>query len=147
MGTAAALEKLIVMSKPPPPPPTVTRIAAGVYRVDTEGRLETVYVSGGPAQYWAFWNGQVFRGVAAGGARSPHSRGDLPQSLTAPMPATVRKIVARPGTSVKKGETLILLEAMKMELPLRAPADGVVTRLLCEEGQLVQPDSVLLEMR
>jgi geranyl-CoA carboxylase alpha subunit len=134
-------------SNPAPHTTTVTRIAKGVYRVEMDGHAEIVYVAGGPANCWAFWNGQAFRGVTAGGTQGGRSRGDVPQSLTAPMPATVRKIVVGPGTVVKKGETLILLEAMKMELPLRAPADGVVSRLLCEEGQLVQPDAVLLELR
>ena len=51
-----------------------------------------------------------------------------------------------PGAAVKKGDTLIVLEAMKMELPIRAPADGTVARVTCTEGQLVQPGVPLVEL-
>ena len=67
-------------------------------------------------------------------------------SLTAPMPATVIRINVAPGASVRKGDTLVVLEAMKMELPVRASADGTVTTVACEVGQLVQPGVALVEM-
>ena len=66
--------------------------------------------------------------------------------MTAPMPATVLKVLVTAGSQVKKGETLVILEAMKMELPLRAPADAIVTAVGCHEGELVQPDAVLVEL-
>ena len=62
------------------------------------------------------------------------------------MPATVVKLLVKPGDAVKKGDTLVVLEAMKMELPLRAAGDATVTAVHCREGELVQPDAVLVEM-
>jgi biotin carboxyl carrier protein len=50
------------------------------------------------------------------------------------------------GSHVRKGDTLLILEAMKMELPIRATADGVVRSVECEPGQLVQPGTVLIEL-
>ena len=44
------------------------------------------------------------------------------QSLTSPMPATVVKVLATAGQAVKAGDTLVIVEAMKMELPVRAPS-------------------------
>jgi biotin carboxyl carrier protein len=41
---------------------------------------------------------------------------------------------------------LIVLEAMKMELPVRAPADGTIARVNCREGELVQPGQELAEL-
>jgi 3-methylcrotonyl-CoA carboxylase alpha subunit len=67
-------------------------------------------------------------------------------SLSAPMPATVRRIDVKAGDVVQKGQTLILLEAMKMELPVRAAADGTVTSVNCREGELVQPGATLVEL-
>jgi 3-methylcrotonyl-CoA carboxylase alpha subunit len=61
------------------------------------------------------------------------------------MPATVLRIQTAPGAVVKKGDTLIVLEAMKMEMPLRAPQDGTVAAVHCTEGQLVQPEVTLVE--
>jgi biotin carboxyl carrier protein len=63
------------------------------------------------------------------------------------MPATVIKLLAQPGAAVRKGETLLVLEAMKMELPIRAPADAVVAAVHCREGDLVQPETILIELQ
>jgi 3-methylcrotonyl-CoA carboxylase alpha subunit len=78
--------------------------------------------------------------------RQPGIRGHLPQTLTAPMPATVLKVLAVPGAQIKKGEAIIVLEAMKMEWPIRALADGVLKTVHCHEGELVQADQPLVEM-
>ncbi len=71
---------------------------------------------------------------------------DAHQSLTAPMPSTVRKVLVEPGSRVAKGDTLLVLEAMKMELPIRAGADAVVRAVHCREGQLVQPGATLVDL-
>lgn len=93
---------------------------------------------------WVFLDGEVYEfEVQKPGRR----RGAAPHgSLTAPMPATVRKINVATGATVRKGDTLLVLEAMKMELPVRAPSDGVVTTISCREGDLVQPGIVLVEI-
>ena len=62
------------------------------------------------------------------------------------MPATVMKIQVKPGDAVKKGDVLVLLEAMKMELPIRAPGDATVVAICCREGDLVPADAVLVEL-
>jgi biotin carboxyl carrier protein len=63
------------------------------------------------------------------------------------MPATVLKVHVKAGDSVKKGDTVVLLEAMKMELPLRAPGDAIVQAVHCRDGDLVQADAVLVDLR
>ena len=68
-------------------------------------------------------------------------------ALIAPMPATVTKVRVKPGDAVRKGDAVVLLEAMKMELPLRAPADATVAAVHCREGELVQGDAVLVELQ
>jgi acetyl/propionyl-CoA carboxylase alpha subunit len=81
---------------------------------------------------------------ASEGSRSAPSQG-AGRALTAPMPATVLRINVKPGDAVKKGDVLVLLEAMKMELPIRAADAGVVAAIRCREGELVDADAVLLE--
>ena len=66
-------------------------------------------------------------------------------TVIAPMPATVIKVQVKPGDGVKKGDVVVVLEAMKMELPLRALGDGVVSAVRCREGELVQADATLIE--
>ena len=62
------------------------------------------------------------------------------------MPATVVKIEVTPGQTVTRDSLLIMLEAMKMELPIRAPRDGRVTAIHCRAGEIVQPGVPLLEL-
>ncbi len=127
----------------------VTRIGDGVYRVEIEGRSEMVYVAGPPHDRWAFWNGRVFRANITSGSPPSRARGHrstAKQTLSAPMPATVLGVHAKPGAAVQKGEVLVLLEAMKMELPVRAPGDAVVAAVLCSTGELVQADQALVEL-
>jgi biotin carboxyl carrier protein len=62
------------------------------------------------------------------------------------MPATVVAIHVKPGDRVSRGQAVMLLDAMKMELPLRAAADGIVSAVHCKAGDLVQADAVLLEL-
>ena len=64
----------------------------------------------------------------------------------APMPATVVSINTEAGKPVAEGETVIVLEAMKMELPIKAPRAGVVKQVNCAKGDLVQPGVSLLEI-
>ena len=66
------------------------------------------------------------------------------RDVTAPMPATVIKVQVKPGDAVKKGDVVVVLEAMKMELPIRALGDGVVSAVRCREGELVQADATLV---
>src|SRR5262245_24205732 len=111
----------------------VNRIGEGAYRVEVDGQAEIVYIAGTPDRWWAFWSGRVFRGPANDAKTSSASatRHQGPQSLLSPMPATIRKILVTAGVSVHRGDTLIVLEAMKMELPLRATGDATVKRIHC----------------
>jgi acetyl/propionyl-CoA carboxylase alpha subunit len=126
----------------------VTRIGDGVYRVETDGRAEVVYIAGAADDRWVFWNGRVFRGRFGDreATSRPAVKRDARQALSAPMPATVLKVLVQTGARVRKGDTLIILEAMKMELPLRSAADATVAAVHCREGELVQPDTVLVEL-
>jgi biotin carboxyl carrier protein len=62
------------------------------------------------------------------------------------MPATVIAVSVKPGDRVTKGDTVVVLEAMKMEMPIRVTEDGVVAAVCCAEGDLVHADAVLIEM-
>ena len=59
---------------------------------------------------------------------------------------TVWKIESAPGDRVSEGDTLILLESMKMEIPVMAPKDGVVKAILVKEEQAVTEGEVLATM-
>jgi 3-methylcrotonyl-CoA carboxylase alpha subunit len=67
--------------------------------------------------------------------------------LTALMPGRVVKLMAKPGDAVKKGQALLILEAMKMEHTIVSPRDGVIERAAFAENQLVPADAVLFAFR
>jgi biotin carboxyl carrier protein len=62
------------------------------------------------------------------------------------MPATVVRVQATAGDRVSRGDVLIVLEAMKMELPIKAPFEGVISAVNCRAGELVQPGVGLIEI-
>lgn len=67
-------------------------------------------------------------------------------SLTSPMPGKIFKIVKDAGSEVKKGEVILILEAMKMEHSIRSDKDGKVKKILYKTGDLVQGGVVLAEV-
>ena len=128
----------------------VTRLGPGMYAVargEEEAGHDLVYVAGAPGSTWAFSNGRVFRAVETGRhVARPHEPGSV-QLLTSPMPATIVKVLAAPGQAVKAGDTMVIVEAMKMELSVRAPFDGVVKAVHCKEKEIVQPEQTLVELQ
>jgi 3-methylcrotonyl-CoA carboxylase alpha subunit len=79
-----------------------------------------------------------------------HGRGGATGSeqsaLTAPMPGTVIKVLATPGDTVEQRQTLLVLEAMKMETPVVSPYAGVVRAVHVAEGDRVAGGAVLIEL-
>lgn len=67
-------------------------------------------------------------------------------SLSSSIPAVVSQVLVQVGDSVAAGDKLILLESMKMVIPIHAPHDGKITQLNCTAGQAVQPGVPLLEL-
>lgn len=65
------------------------------------------------------------------------------EKVTAPMPGTIVKVVATKGATVKKGDVLVVLEAMKMENEIMASADGTVVDVTVAQGATVNTGDVL----
>ena len=76
------------------------------------------------------------RGGAAGGQAG--------HVLKAPMPGRITQVVVRPGDRVNRGDTLLVIEAMKMQNELKAGAAGTVAEVRVEVGQAVNPGEVLV---
>jgi biotin carboxyl carrier protein len=69
-----------------------------------------------------------------------------PPRLEATMPGQVLAVLVAEGEAVARGQTLLLLEAMKMELRVTAPTDGQVRQVHCVAGQVVERGQVLIEL-
>lgn len=66
--------------------------------------------------------------------------------IVAPMPGKVLKVLVTKGQQVAAGDTLLILEAMKMETRIRAEGAGIIQRLLVEEGQMIDGGALLIEL-
>lgn len=64
--------------------------------------------------------------------------------LKAPMPGLVLDIRVEPGAMVKKGDSIVVLEAMKMENILKSPSDGIIKSIMVKKGMAVEKNQVLV---
>ena len=69
------------------------------------------------------------------------------ECVASPMPGNILKVNAAAGQSVKEGDTLVILEAMKMENEIGAPKSGTVTQVLVEKGSTVDTGAPLVFIR
>ncbi|MDN5340196.1 MAG: pyruvate carboxylase subunit [Euryarchaeota archaeon] len=87
-------------------------------------------------------------GAVTGPSTAPPTRttprGDVAGGVKSNMQGMVLKVMAQRGSTVKKGDTLIVLEAMKMENPIPSPRDGTVSEIFVEAGDVVQNGDVLM---
>jgi acetyl-CoA carboxylase biotin carboxyl carrier protein len=68
------------------------------------------------------------------------------EEVRAEMVGNVMKVVAAPGDALAAGDTLVLLESMKMEIPVVTEDGGVVRRITVTEGQVVQQGDLIAEL-
>ena len=67
----------------------------------------------------------------------------MADEIRAEMVANVWKVVTAPGATVAEGDTLVILESMKMEIPVIAETDGTVSQLAVNEGDVVQEGDLI----
>lgn len=104
------------------------------YRVNVNGtvfEVEIEEMTGAPAAPAAA-PAPVAPAVPAGG-----------EKITAPMPGTILAVNVANGSAVKKGDVLMILEAMKMENEIMAPCDGAVTSVAVTKGASVESGTLL----
>jgi 3-methylcrotonyl-CoA carboxylase alpha subunit len=153
LGSGGKLHKIAVTYKTggclfdlPPGPRLVraTRLASGDVRAEIEGRhvtgtvarigtMLTVFTGDGTAQF------ELVDPLAAS-----QQVDAAPGHLTAPMPGKVIQVTVNPGDAVKRGATLMVLEAMKMEHSIAAPKDGTIARVFFRPGELVEEGAELI---
>ena len=116
----------------------------GMLRLRIDGHIGTAR---------AIRHGQTVAVSAAGAAHEftlpdPLAASDQTEAggdrLTAPMPGLIRVISTEPGQDVSKGDTLIVMEAMKMEHALLAPRDGTIAEIFVTQGDQVADGTTLL---
>jgi biotin carboxyl carrier protein len=125
----------------------VTREPDGSYLASQGELRRRVMIASAGDRIHAFADGEFYdlHVEREGRARRTAGRTHV-ESLTVPMPARVVKVLVTEGQAVKRGDVLVTLEAMKMELPLKAPRDASVRSIASRVGDLVQPGTAVLEL-
>ena len=118
-------------------------------RDESDGRLSAGDLHGvvarSPRSVWVGVDGHVLEFVVEAETNRRRAAARGPESLMPPMSATVVRVNVSAGDQVHAGDVLVLLEAMKMELPVRAPRDGRIRAVRCRAGELVHPDTQLID--
>jgi len=117
-----------------------------------DGRLDllidgvriTAYISSDNANRWVTINGRTVLLTKQSSSRKGGAKHDHSGDMTAPMPGQVRVVHVSEGESVAKGQTLMVLEAMKMEIRIQSPSDGTVSRLFVKQGETVEREQLLI---
>lgn len=119
--------------------------------VDIEGKKEWVYAALLDGEIWLHWRGQTL--IAADSEREARKGRSAASSATggagqikAPMPGKVTQLKVKVGSQVQAGETLLIMEAMKMEYTLVADRAGAVTAIQCQAGEPVKLGQVLVQI-
>jgi biotin carboxyl carrier protein len=119
---------------------TVVEEAPGALAVSVDGRVVRIAAPvrrAGSAELGGLARRTRREKPGAGGTEGP-------QSITAPMPGRIVKVLVKPGDPVAARQGLVVVEAMKMENELRSPSTGTVTEVRVTQGQLVDARAVLV---
>lgn len=84
--------------------------------------------------------------VEVSGEKKPKANPSNPNQIGATMPGTTLKVVVSPGSRVRRGEHLLITEAMKMETTVQAPRDGIVKEIFVKEGEAISTGDLLIEL-
>ncbi len=115
---------------------------AGVHRVTVDGTLYEVSMPGRPAPV-----SRPQEPAPRAPAASPRKpRAAASGAVVAPLPGSVTKIEVREGQAVTAGQVLVVLESMKMNVPVKSPSDGTVKAIHVKVGDSLQVEEPILEL-
>lgn len=116
-------------------------------RLEIDGKMKSGYIVRDGTSYWFHCDGRTFL-VEDENARSAKKmqKAKNPLQIVAPMPGKIIKVFANPGKTVKAGDVVVAMEAMKMEYSLKAEVTGVVRAVYCKEADQVTLGKVLVQL-
>jgi 3-methylcrotonyl-CoA carboxylase alpha subunit len=119
---------------------TVSLVTARLDDVDVRAWISA------PANGWrVFLDGRCYRFACYGASAEMHA-GAGGDDIIAPLPGKIVALVAKSGDTVKKGDAILTLEAMKMEHALKAPRDGMIAQITAAVGDQVKEGAVLVRL-
>ena len=125
-------------------------ISENEIHLDLEGAGFNAFISGKSGEKSIVVNGTSYliqdADMAEQTRKSRKGHGELLQEITPPMPSVVERIMVAVGDTVKKGDSVVVVAAMKMETTLTAPFDGQVTKINVSVGDKVMPGLILVNI-
>ena len=117
-------------------------------QVEIDGRIVEVLAQKVAGKLWIHHQGETFdyspesqlQGVSGGAGATD------PSQVVAPMPGKIIKILKQVGDEVAEGDTIVVMEAMKMEYNLKSAAAMKISKINCKENQTVSLAALLVEM-
>lgn len=125
---------------------TAAQLASGGWLLRMNGTRHFAHSIGDTEARHVHLNGVQYRLEKVNTRRRKRTGSGGGGDLTAQMPGQVMDVRVQDGERVSAGQVLVVLEAMKMEIRVNAPADGTVTRLLVKTGDLVERGQLLVEV-
>lgn len=111
-----------------------------------DGRRQRAYVARQGDRTYVWFDGDVWTLVKPDPRHSRTPTQASGGSLEAAMPGRVLDVLVKVGDRVQRGDTVVLLEAMKMELRIQAPTDGEVTQVMVAPGAVVERGQLLVKV-
>jgi acetyl/propionyl-CoA carboxylase alpha subunit len=112
-----------------------------------DGRPERVWIAVQGDEVFVHAAGRAWRVAVVDDVDAAHGHGAADDTVLAPMPGTVVAVAAQAGADVKRGETLIVIESMKLETAIKSPRDGIVATLPLAPGATFDRGAVLATLR
>lgn len=121
----------------------------GELRLTVDGRPRVAYVAADGPRRWVMLGGRTLALAvpqAERRARRGQAAGPRDETLEAQMPGVVRRVLVSAGEHVERGQALLVLEAMKMEIRVAAPHAGRVAQVAVQEGETVGRGQLLVDL-
>ena len=117
--------------------------------LEINGKEETVWAQKISGELWFHYQGDTYQYVPESKLRNQSSGAGAsdPLKIVAPMPGKILKVFKASGDDVSEGETIIAMEAMKMEYNLKAQGDLSVNKINCKEGDQVAVGDLLVDLK
>ena len=97
-------------------------------------------------EVWIHFDGKTFIKELKSKRKSRSQGSEQKNNITAPMPGKILAVKTSEGSSLKKGDLIVVMEAMKMEYSLKAPSDCKITKINCKTGDQVNLKQILVEL-
>jgi biotin carboxyl carrier protein len=116
----------------------------GGFTVGTDGETRAAEAVRDGSTVWVRFEGRTYRFERVGGRT--RERTDTGGDLSSPMPGQVQKVLVSVGDAVEVHQPIMVVEAMKMQLEIKAPHAGTVKRILAEQGAQIEAGAPLAEL-